>query len=536
MPKLSPPSEGATSAFAREQLLGELLLRQEAEHVDAVVGDAQPCHQQPDAQRIGAADAKRRTGARGGSRATPASSTCRPLRFSWRPAKTIRCSRPAGSAVRRDEDAVRDDLVVAREPALRPTRAPAARRRCGGRAARRGIPTPASRTASSRDRRSRGTSPTIGAVQIASVAMHGVGVIGSCRWTTSKRSRASACLIRKNERGLRMMFGSVPFAGTITERPIGITSGGGVAVAAVPRMEHARELAGRVVAHDRLDLVAERCAAPLPEARRARRRRPRRTTSTGRRSRPSRRPLSSARGAPPLPSRSRDPPARAARARRPRRGAALRARRHGDRRASRTAAARGPRPCRRPCSPGTFTIFNFLTYGTTAVVARAAGAGQQERAARLAAQALWVALAIGVALARRVRGGRRRRCCAALGGARTLRRLRAPYFRIARARPARGARRARRPGLPARRLEPAPPVRDRRRRERANVVLEAPLRLRLPLGSRGLGRRDGDRAARDGGRVRRRAAAAARRANGRACGRCGRWSASAGRSSCGRRR
>src|SRR4051794_41500141 len=47
---------------------------------------------------------------------------------------------------------------------------------------------------------------------------------------------------------------------------------------------------------------------------------------------------------------------------------------------------------------GAFTIFNFLTYGTTAVVARAAGAGQQERAARLAAQALWVSLAIGLRL------------------------------------------------------------------------------------------------------------------------------------------
>ena len=47
---------------------------------------------------------------------------------------------------------------------------------------------------------------------------------------------------------------------------------------------------------------------------------------------------------------------------------------------------------------GAFTIFNFLTYGTTAVVARASGAGQQERAARLAAQALWVSLGIGVVL------------------------------------------------------------------------------------------------------------------------------------------
>ena len=66
---------------------------------------------------------------------------------------------------------------------------------------------------------------------------------------------------------------------------------------------------------------------------------------------------------------------------------------------------------------GAFTIFNFLTYGTTAVVARASGAGEHERAARLAAQALWVSLAIGVALAR---GAARRwpsRCCA--GSART---------------------------------------------------------------------------------------------------------------------
>jgi putative MATE family efflux protein len=47
---------------------------------------------------------------------------------------------------------------------------------------------------------------------------------------------------------------------------------------------------------------------------------------------------------------------------------------------------------------GAFTVFNFLTYGTTAVVARASGAGQDERAARLAAQALWASLAIGVGL------------------------------------------------------------------------------------------------------------------------------------------
>jgi putative MATE family efflux protein len=47
---------------------------------------------------------------------------------------------------------------------------------------------------------------------------------------------------------------------------------------------------------------------------------------------------------------------------------------------------------------GAFTIFNFLQYGTTAVVARAHGAGEEERAARLAVQALWVSLAIGLLL------------------------------------------------------------------------------------------------------------------------------------------
>jgi MATE family, multidrug efflux pump len=47
---------------------------------------------------------------------------------------------------------------------------------------------------------------------------------------------------------------------------------------------------------------------------------------------------------------------------------------------------------------GAFTIFNFLTYGTTAVVARVSGAGREEDAAGLAAQALWVSLGIGLTL------------------------------------------------------------------------------------------------------------------------------------------
>ena len=47
---------------------------------------------------------------------------------------------------------------------------------------------------------------------------------------------------------------------------------------------------------------------------------------------------------------------------------------------------------------GAFTLFNFLTYGTTAQVARLHGAGQAEAAGRIAAQALWLSLGIGVVL------------------------------------------------------------------------------------------------------------------------------------------
>ncbi len=47
---------------------------------------------------------------------------------------------------------------------------------------------------------------------------------------------------------------------------------------------------------------------------------------------------------------------------------------------------------------GAFTLFNFLTYGTTAQVARLSGAAEHETAGRLAAQALWLASAIGVLL------------------------------------------------------------------------------------------------------------------------------------------
>src|SRR4051812_17424865 len=45
-----------------------------------------------------------------------------------------------------------------------------------------------------------------------------------------------------------------------------------------------------------------------------------------------------------------------------------------------------------------FTIFNFLTYGTTAQVARLHGAGDEEAAADVGSQAQWLAIAIGAVL------------------------------------------------------------------------------------------------------------------------------------------
>jgi MATE family, multidrug efflux pump len=47
---------------------------------------------------------------------------------------------------------------------------------------------------------------------------------------------------------------------------------------------------------------------------------------------------------------------------------------------------------------GAFTMFNFLTYGTTAQVARYHGAGREDVAGTLAAQALWLASGIGALL------------------------------------------------------------------------------------------------------------------------------------------
>src|SRR5579885_2466741 len=227
--------------------------------------------------------------------------------------------------------------------------------------------------------------------------MHGVGVIGSCRCSTSNCSSRSASRMRKNERGLRMMFGSDPFAGTMTERPIGITSGGG---------GPSRPWRGCSV---RVNCPGG--SFPM-------------IVLT---SRPLRRRASDCSSACSTTAPQKDheygttmPTFIAADYRR----SVVRIRSQHDREILRLAlpalGALAAEPLYvladtaivghlgRPqiaalglagtVLAGAFTIFNFLTYGTTAVVARASGAGREEDAARLAAQALWAALGIGFAV------------------------------------------------------------------------------------------------------------------------------------------
>ncbi len=77
--------------------------------------------------------------------------------------------------------------------------------------------------------------------------------------------------------------------------------------------------------------------------------------------------------------------------------AALRARRHRDRRPPRHPAARGPRRRGRVLT-ATFGIFNFLAYGTTGMVSRRVGTGDEKGAAEHGVAGVWLALALGVAL------------------------------------------------------------------------------------------------------------------------------------------
>ena len=134
---------------------------------------------------------------------------------------------------------------------------------------------------------SRGTSRRPGTRASASAATQIAGVIGSCRWRTSNARARARAGSRRTDRGERTMFGSDPFAGTITERPTGITSGGGAPCRPSRGCSTRVKLPGRIVAHDRARLeprAPQRLGLLLGVLDDAR---PSTTTNTGRRSRPS---------------------------------------------------------------------------------------------------------------------------------------------------------------------------------------------------------------------------------------------------------
>ena len=291
--RASAPSEallhrvdGATSAFAAQQLGRQLLLGEEAEDVDAVVRDPLPGEQQPTASGS-APTIRSRAPVRRRISGQARSSTGSPLRGSCRPMKTIVLLAAGRVGRGRDQHAVRDHLVLAGQPALRRLRAPAPRRRSGGRSGRQGNPRPASPSASSRGRRPRDRWRRAGTSRRRAPRRRSPASsarAGGARRSARARARPDPEVAT---RGLRTMFGSEPFAGTITVRPTGITSGGGspwrpcrgcsarvnVPGGSLPMMI----FVSMPRARERLGL--QLCVLDA--------RRPRRTTSTGRRCPPS---------------------------------------------------------------------------------------------------------------------------------------------------------------------------------------------------------------------------------------------------------
>ena len=163
-------------------------------------------------------------------------STGMPLRGSWRPTKTRSGARgrpastpPAGSGRRSGSARSRpgtssQPMYLAasgdRDPVVDPLHQEA--------------PGRPARCAASRGRRRRGRSPRpdSGPTPTPRVqTTESSARAGGARRTVPARAPR---LIRGIAAGLRMTFGSAPFAGTITERPIGITSAGGRAVPPIP--------------------------------------------------------------------------------------------------------------------------------------------------------------------------------------------------------------------------------------------------------------------------------------------------------------
>ena len=189
--------------------------------------------------------------------------------------------------LRRDQHAVRDDFVVARQPrrgglarvrrhgdpVVEPVGEEAPRRLADLHPAERAVRVERRDDRHPRDRERRDADRRRHRlVDVEHVEALALRARAGSRARSAARGRCS---------------GSEPFAGTITERPTGITSGGGCPCRPRRGCSTRVKLPGRIVAHDRARLEAAPLQRLRPGARRARRPLPRTTRSTARRSRPS---------------------------------------------------------------------------------------------------------------------------------------------------------------------------------------------------------------------------------------------------------
>ena len=243
MPKLSMPSEGATSAFADRSSSVSCSCERSPRTSMLVVRHA-PAGEQRAERRAGRR--RRREGARrsaGGSRARRETQRRQALARIVSAGEDDAVLAVSRIGPRRDQRAVRDHLERAGEASARPSAAPARRRRCGSRRDPSGSPRSGRRSRFQRSGPAACQVATTGQGASAIAATQTDGVIGSCTWRTSKRSRSSARRILRGADGLSTMLASDPLAGTITVRPTGITSARRLVVAAEPRVQEARERA-----------------------------------------------------------------------------------------------------------------------------------------------------------------------------------------------------------------------------------------------------------------------------------------------------
>ena len=255
IPKLSPPSDGASSALVDFQEVRERVLGEEADDLDPVVGDAEPGEQQPYGERVGAGDDEAGSGCGGGAPARRAGGPGA-LSAARGGRRRRRCARDRPDPPVRGSGRRWGRPPTALPTSGRPSPAPARRPRSADRCDPSGTPSRACRGASSRDPRRRGGSRPSASAPARAPRRRSQASSGSWRCKTSNRSRSSTRLTRKNDRGLRTMLGSEPFAGTITDRPTGITLAGGFPWRPTRGWRARVNCPRRVVAHHEANLVS----------------------------------------------------------------------------------------------------------------------------------------------------------------------------------------------------------------------------------------------------------------------------------------